>query len=212
MERQESMRDLIGEVEKILEIEKCLTCQCFFDVLMEMKEALERGTGSEDLKRRLNEVIGKSKVGHDCLGCDPCIPVPISNLLHEIQGREIRQTCTCDAVCEPIPALGTKKVPSWPIEQGEYIVGNPDATVALCTLGSDELTEKMAGRFGKDLFAIAGKTHTENIGLEKIVKNTISNSRIRFLIVCGKDTRGHMAGQSLLSLFREGGGGPGKKN
>jgi tetrahydromethanopterin S-methyltransferase subunit A len=45
-----------------------------------------------------------------------------------------------------------------------------------------------------------GKTHTENIGIEKIVKNTISNPYIRFIILCGKDTKGHMAGQSLIAL------------
>ncbi len=45
-----------------------------------------------------------------------------------------------------------------------------------------------------------GKTHTENIGIEKIVKNTISNPHIRFLILCGQDTKGHAAGQSLIAL------------
>ncbi|HBR21934.1 MAG TPA: tetrahydromethanopterin S-methyltransferase subunit A [Nitrospiraceae bacterium] len=96
------------------------------------------------------------------------------------------------------------KPPSWPVEQGEYIVGKKTSPVAISTLGSDELAEAMAKRLGRENFAIAGKTHTENIGIEKIIKNTISNPNIRFLILCGKDTRGHMAGQSLLSLFNKG--------
>lgn len=134
MEKQKSMRKLIEEAEKISGIDKCLTCQCFYDVLMEMMEALERGEANEELKRRLNEVMGKSKITHDCLGCDPCIPVPISNLLHEIEGGKIRQSCTCGPVGEPIPTFIKERVTSWPIEQGEYIVGNLDAPVAICTL------------------------------------------------------------------------------
>lgn len=90
------------------------------------------------------------------------------------------------------------------MEQGEYIVGNKKSPVAVSTLGSDELPEVIAKELGIENFAIVGKIHTENIGIEKVIKNTISNPNIRFLIICGKDTRGHMAGQSLLSLFNKG--------
>jgi tetrahydromethanopterin S-methyltransferase subunit A len=200
----EDLKELLVKAEKISKIEKCETCQCFYDVLMEMREVLEKGNGNKELKRRLNEIIEKAKISHDCLGCDPCLPVPISNLLHEIGGGKIRQARICGTVCKPILVSIRSKATSWPVEQGEYVLGLPDAPVAICTLGSDEIPEKIAGSLGKELFAIAGKTYTENIGLEKIVKNTISNSHIRFLIVCGKDTRGHMAGQSLLSLIRKG--------
>jgi tetrahydromethanopterin S-methyltransferase subunit A len=55
--------------------------------------------------------------------------------------------------------------------------------------------------------AIVGTLHTENLGIERIIRNTLANPNIRFLIVCGDDTEqaiGHLPGQSLLSLFENG--------
>jgi len=194
MKKLNDITKLIEEIERISEIEKCLACQCFYDTLIEFNEVLEKEKLDEALKGRLSRLIEKSKVTHNCLGCDPCYPVPISNALYEIMGVE--KVCSCGPVCKPTP--------SWPIEQGEYIVGNKKSPVAVSTLGSDELTEVISKELGIDSFAIVGKTHTENIGIEKIVRNTISNPYIRFIILCGRDTRGHMTGQSLLSLFSQG--------
>ncbi|DAC72956.1 MAG TPA: tetrahydromethanopterin S-methyltransferase subunit A [Thermoplasmata archaeon] len=52
--------------------------------------------------------------------------------------------------------------------------------------------------------AIYGRLKTENIGIEKIIANTISNPYIRFLILCGDDIRGHRSGASLLALHKNG--------
>lgn len=52
--------------------------------------------------------------------------------------------------------------------------------------------------------AIVGKCVTENVGIEKIVKNMISNPILRFLIVCGKKSAGHDVGQTLLRLQKNG--------
>jgi tetrahydromethanopterin S-methyltransferase subunit A len=202
MEKLNDIIELIEEIERISEIEKCLTCQCFYETLMESKEVLEKEKLEGALKNRLLRIIEKSKVTHDCLGCDPCYPVPVSNALHEIMGTE--KACSCGPVCKPAPVKTTTKAPSWPVEQGEYITGNRASPVAISTLGSDELPEVLSRELGIDSFAIVGKTHTENIGIEKVIKNTITNPYIRFIILCGKDTRGHMAGQSLLSLFSRG--------
>lgn len=194
MKNSKKTNKLISEMEKISEIEKCLTCQCFYDTLMEFREVLKKNEGIGDVEERFLRIIGKSKVTHDCIGCEPCYPVPVSNALHEIM--EVEKECSCGPVCKPTP--------SWPIEQGEYIVGNEKSPVAISTLGGDELPEVISKDLGIDNFAIVGRMHTENIGIEKVIKNTITNPCIRFLIICGKDTRGHMAGQSLLSLFNEG--------
>lgn len=202
MEKLNDITKLIEEIERISEIEKCLTCQCFYDTLMEFKEILENEKLDEALNVRLSRLIEKSKVTHSCLGCDPCYPVPISNALHEISGLAVKSTC--GPVCKPAPIKLIVKAPSWPVEQGEYIIGNQASPVAISTLGSDELPEVISKEVGIDNLAIVGKTHTENIGIEKVIKNTISNPDIRFLIICGKDTRGHGAGQSLLSLFNKG--------
>ena len=52
--------------------------------------------------------------------------------------------------------------------------------------------------------AIYGSLKTENIGIEKIVANTISNPHIRYLVVCGQEIRGHRSGASLLALHQNG--------
>lgn len=206
MDKIKRISELIDETEKISEVEKCLSCQCFYDTLMEFRELLKKEKRDKDVEKRLSRVIQKTMVTHDCLGCDPCYPVSVSNALSELAGSS--STCSCGPVCQPMPGRiivpAIEKIPSWPIEQGEYIVGNKASPVAITSLGSDKLPEVISRKLGRDRFVLVGKTHTENIGIEKIVKNTISNSHIRFIILCGKDTRGHMAGQSLLSLFQNG--------
>lgn len=52
--------------------------------------------------------------------------------------------------------------------------------------------------------AIFGPLKTENIGIEKVVANVISNPHIRYLLVCGDDIRGHRSGSSLLALHKHG--------
>ncbi|NIA02601.1 MAG: DUF4346 domain-containing protein, partial [Planctomycetia bacterium] len=49
--------------------------------------------------------------------------------------------------------------------------------------------------------------HTENLGIEHLMRNLLANPNIRFLLLCGEDTQraiGHLPGQSLASLFRHG--------
>lgn len=52
--------------------------------------------------------------------------------------------------------------------------------------------------------AIYGPLKTENIGIEKIIANIISNPNIRYLIICGDDIRGHRPGASLIALKNNG--------
>lgn len=200
-----SISTLIEDIEKIANEEKCLTCQCFYDTLLEFEEVLKKQEVGNDLKERHARILEKVKVTHNCLGCDPCLPFPVSNALAEMGG--IAPVSVCGPVCKPTLTLspareraGVRGKLSWPIEQGEYIVGSKTSPVAISALGSDELPQAVAERVGLSNFAIMGKTHTENIGIEKIVKNTISNPHIRFLVLCGKDTKGHAAGQSLVAL------------
>ncbi len=210
MEKKKDINDLIGETEKIVDIEKCRTCQCLADTLQEFGEVLKKQAVSAEAKERLARSAERAKVTHGCLGCDPCLPVPVSNALAEMGGSA--PVSVCGPVCKPGPmTLGfVKKSPVWPVEQGEYIVGTETSPVAITTLGSDDLPAVIAERAGAGNFAIMGKTHTENIGIEKIVKNTISNPHIRFIVLCGTDTKGHAAGQSLLAL-KDNGVGQDKK-
>jgi len=52
--------------------------------------------------------------------------------------------------------------------------------------------------------AIAGPCKTENVGIEKLVLNVISNPNIRFLVVCGAEVVGHVPGGTLKALYQNG--------
>jgi len=91
----------------------------------------------------------------------------------------------------------------WPVVFGEYFIISRKASVAVSTLASGFLAESIAHSQPQGL-SIIGKTETENIGIDKIVKNVISNPSIRFLIVAGEDSQGHQSGASLLALAKYG--------
>jgi tetrahydromethanopterin S-methyltransferase subunit A len=56
----------------------------------------------------------------------------------------------------------------------------------------------------KDKVAVYGPMKTENLGVEKVVANVISNPFIRHLIVCGREVQGHRSGDSIVSLHKNG--------
>ena len=94
-----------------------------------------------------------------------------------------------------------KKNKGWPAVQGNYVVGNPNGQIAVCTLTTDTLIKQIVQW---DNIAIVGKVYTPNLGIEKIILNIVSNPNIRFLVLCGKDSPVFHAGQALQSLFQYG--------
>jgi tetrahydromethanopterin S-methyltransferase subunit A len=52
--------------------------------------------------------------------------------------------------------------------------------------------------------ALAGTLQTENVGLEKVICNVVSNPNIRFLVVCGPESPGHLVGETILALQANG--------
>ncbi|MCK4718412.1 MAG: tetrahydromethanopterin S-methyltransferase subunit A [Thermoplasmata archaeon] len=80
---------------------------------------------------------------------------------------------------------------------GEFNTGNYESPVAVVTMA-----ERIDLPEGK--VAVWGKMMTENLGVEKVVANIISNPNIRFLIIFGSDIRGHRSGSTLLSLHENG--------
>ena len=88
---------------------------------------------------------------------------------------------------------------------GEYHILALDEMhpVAVSTLGDCELPDILAARKPKGM-CVVGKTETENIGIEKIIQNTLAAPTIRYLLLCGEDSQGHFSGQTMLSLFENG--------
>lgn len=88
--------------------------------------------------------------------------------------------------------------PEWPLVEGRYNTGDSNSPVAVCTMASVEMN------LPADKIAISGKCVTENHGIEKIVKNIISNPNIRYLIMCGKESMGHFVDNAIESLIENG--------
>lgn len=90
---------------------------------------------------------------------------------------------------------------SWPVVDGSYSVGDPTAPIAVCALTSDELIQPLVTVPG---VAIAGEVQTANLGIERIILNVTANPSIRFLFLCGKESRLFRPGQTLGALFDNG--------
>jgi tetrahydromethanopterin S-methyltransferase subunit A len=174
---------------------KCYICGCFQQTVA----ALTSG-GQEDLAPLLDEARAVLQPRqYDCLGCPVCYPAIADNTFTEAF-PEVGSGLDLCPTEEPAERQG------WPPLPGDYHVLKYRAPVAVCTLNSATLADRLKAR-APDGLAIVGTLHTENLGIERLIKNTLANPHVRFLILCGDDTRqaiGHLPGQSLQSLFASG--------
>jgi len=85
----------------------------------------------------------------------------------------------------------------------EYYIGE-GKSVAICTLSSMALLQAIAKKDDINRILIVGRLLSENKGLDTLVRFTLKQSALLYLVVCGKDVRGHQSGQALLSLHRNG--------
>ena len=85
----------------------------------------------------------------------------------------------------------------WPVVSGSFRTGNPEDPVALVILGAEEFEDYQG-------CAIYGSVKTENLGLEKMVANTVSNPNIRYFLLAGEEVKGHRTGNSLKALLENG--------
>lgn len=98
----------------------------------------------------------------------------------------------------------------YPPEDGRYIRGNDYSPVAVCVILDTfdfaippELNELvMAG--ADSGAALSGMLQTENIGIEKMLCNLVANPNIRYIVLCGRESAGHLPGESLLALKKNG--------
>ncbi len=98
----------------------------------------------------------------------------------------------------------------YPPEEGCYLRGNdysPAAVVVILKWSREETPadiENLVRVSVESGAALAGTLQTENVGLEKVICNIDANPNIRFLIVCGPESPGHLVGDTLLALAKNG--------
>ena len=105
------------------------------------------------------------------------------------------------------------KVPphlDYPPEDGRYLRGNdfsPVAVAIILTTDEDKIPPELERliRVGIEAgAALSGTVQTENIGFEKIICNIVANPNIRYLILGGPESGGHLTGEALKALMRHG--------
>lgn len=86
----------------------------------------------------------------------------------------------------------------------EYFVGK-GSRIAICTLSSIRLLTEISNdtKLMNNL-AIVGRLLSENKGIDDIINYCIVHKELEHLILCGKDSRGHRAGDSLIALSKNG--------
>jgi tetrahydromethanopterin S-methyltransferase subunit A len=100
--------------------------------------------------------------------------------------------------------------PDYPPEEGRYLRGNdysPVAVVIILNCDADKIPPELENLVRAAIetgAALSGTLQTENIGLEKIVCNIVANPNIRYLIIGGPESEGHLTGQALKALLQHG--------
>ena len=100
--------------------------------------------------------------------------------------------------------------PEYPPEEGRYVRGNDASPVVVAIIlncDADKIPSEIDNlvRVGIESgAALSGTVQTENIGFEKIVCNIVANPNIRYMIVGGPESEGHLTGEAMKSLIKHG--------
>lgn len=187
-----------SEIARAMRLSRCRKCGCMKGTLENLKASLPtlKMSDSKELLKSVHEWYDLLEpLAYPCFGCKFCIPPEAMTILTKKYPSLAASTLS---TCEMKVSTD-----SWPQAEGEYTVVDRDAPVAVSTLASAALEGKLV-KLKPEGLCIVGKTETENIGIDKIVKNTVSNPAIRHLIVTGKDPLGHRSGETLIALWKNG--------
>lgn len=106
--------------------------------------------------------------------------------------------------------LKVKPHSDYPPEKGRYIRGNDFSPVIVVVILSRE-EEKIPAEIEKLVrvgvesgAALSGTVQTENIGFEKIICNVIANPNIRYAVLTGPESEGHLTGEAFKALLNNG--------
>ena len=106
--------------------------------------------------------------------------------------------------------LKVKPHADYPTEEGRYLRGNDFSPVAVAIIlnqDEDKIPPDIQAlvRAGWESgAALSGTIQTPNIGFEKMITNLVANPNIRYLILGGPESAGHLTGEALKALLLHG--------
>lgn len=186
--KNELVYKIHSEMNEGIDLLKCQQCGCMKDTLELMKSNFPSEVESWEKKM--------IPIKYSCLGCAHCYPAVAMNIFNEAYPEKVNTQLDC--------AFEVKE-DKWPYVAGEYYAfcGGDYCPVAVSTLGDTELADRLAQNHPQEL-CIVGKTETENIGVDKVIKNTITNPTIKYLLLVGTEPKGHKSGETFISLSKYG--------
>ena len=199
---RETKEKVFGEVtvqlHEATKAKKCWPCDCLHQSIQTIERAVPSAERSPEIGLALKAATASLlPVQYECLGCQVCYPALAINAVSQVSGDTSLDICPTDPV---------EVRDGWPPLPGNYTVLQYHAPVAVCTLTDDALSCALAHQGGTSV-AMTGTLQTENLGIERLIRNVLANPYIRFLVVCGTDSCqaiGHLPGQSLVALARHG--------
>jgi tetrahydromethanopterin S-methyltransferase subunit A len=106
--------------------------------------------------------------------------------------------------------LKVKPHADYPTEEGRYLRGNDFSPVAVAIIlnqDDDKIPpdiQELVRAGWESGAALAGTIQTPNIGFEKMISNLVANPNVRYLILGGPESAGHLTGEALKALFLNG--------
>lgn len=85
----------------------------------------------------------------------------------------------------------------------EFFVGK-GKVIAICTLGSIDLLEEISRSSLMERIALVGRLLSENKGIDAVIRYSIEHPELQRIVLCGKEVKGHCAGQALIALHKNG--------
>ena len=203
-DRKAAFQEALAQVENVIKFKKCWKCGCNQGAIKGLEKEVQKL--SQEDQNQILPLIEKAKstfqpIEYDCLGCKTCFPGDMGNALSRAYPELELEPDSCAS-----DDIFVEKRNGFPPFPGNYKVLRYQAPVAICTLNSKDLIDPIV-KTSHPAISIVGSLNTENLGIERVILNTISNPNIRHLVLCGEDSEqkiGHLPGQSLLSLFQNG--------
>lgn len=168
-----------------IDVEECTGCGTCVDVCPEKVFEVR-----EDEEKKASKVVAENQY-FACRACELRCPERVI----EIIGFEI---------------LNVNPPPDYPPEEGRYLRGNDYSSVAVIAI-LDTYNFKIPTELVKLIevaiesgAALAGTLQTENIGIEKVIVNVVANPNIRYLILCWRESQGHLTADALINLVKNG--------
>lgn len=186
----------VALLRRASEAAKCGPCGCARSVALTVSSNEELSADARAAAEVLRGALVEER--YDCLGCRVCWPAEALGILGD-----------AGLLPEPATACPTEPVAEragWPSLPGDYTVLRWGAPVAVCTLGDADLAHALATEAPEGC-GIVGTVATENLGIERLVRNTVANPHLRFVVLAGPETRhavGHLPGASLVALAAHG--------